>query len=132
MHEKLIKSKLNFYSAMEEVPVILHYGDTLWRKGLFGFTLVDLPGGKEYGQESLASEPIIKAKRKQVVTQDSAGVASHGIGTIAANLTEVGGLDRYDSLKLILNADPNASGIAYVTRKGQILDWIDREDVPDL
>lgn len=127
-----VRGKLDLYLGSNAVPVILRYGDTLWKKNWFGFDLLDLPGGREYCESAHLEAPVIKVRRGQKVTQDKHGMAFRGIGTIAANLTEVSGMDKYQSLKLILNADPDVAGIAFLTRKDDVLDWIDREDVTDL
>lgn len=128
MSELIVKTKLDYYMKVGAIPSVLLYGDSLWQKGWFGYKLLNLPGGREY--ETIPAPPTIKAKRGQKVTQDATGMSFVGIGSVAANITNMDGMDRYDSLQLILRADPQVAGIVISTREGHIVDWIDRHDVP--
>lgn len=128
MNDLQVKTKLDYYMKVGAIPSVILYGDTLWKKGWFGFYLIELPGGRQY--EVIPPPPKIKARRGQMVTQDATGQSFVGIGSVAANITNMDGMDRYDSLQLILRADPQVAGIAISTRDGYIMDWIDRHDVP--
>lgn len=131
MSEKDIREKLEFHRGAESVPVIIHYGDSLWKKKWFSYELIDLPGGRSYGNQDLIP-PTLPARKGQYVTKEETGHQFYGLGSIAANLTEVGGTDQFESLKLVLTADEKAAGIAFVNRHNYILDWIDRSHVPGI
>lgn len=128
MSKEQVKAKLHYYDKVGAIPSVLLYGDSLWKKGWFGFQLIELPGGRQY--ETTPTPPVIKIRRGQMVTKDATGMAFPGIGSVAANITNMDGIDKYDSLQLILRADPQVAGIVFSTREGYILDWIDRLDVP--
>lgn len=132
MNREEIENILEFHDGIGSIPSIMHYGDTLWRKGWFGYTREQLPGGREYTSDHSVTPPKIKAKRNQLVTREDTGISFHGAGAIAANLTEVGNKNLFDSLVLIFNSDPNAAGIAFSDKQWRILGWIDRSDVPNL
>lgn len=127
-----IRSKMHFYHLVSAVPVILKYGDTIWKKDWLKYRLIDLPGGRDYCDDAILLEPQIKSKRGQMVTVDKTGLAFHGIGVVAANLTLVNDADRVEALKLVLDSDPDIAGIAYITKDNYILDWIDREHAANL
>ena len=129
MNESDLKTKLNFYREVGAIPSVLMYGDSLWKRGVFGYKLQPLPGGREYDFDP--TRPNIKARIGHMVTVDKAGLSFEGIGSIAANLTTVNGSedDLYKALHLIFNADPQVAGIAFSTKEGHVMDWIDRDDV---
>lgn len=132
MDKEYIDTQLHFFRDVGGIPVIIKYGDSLWKKRWFNYELISLPGGREYCDDSILNQPEIKSKRGQIVTVTKDGLEFHGVGVVAANLTEVDSKNLYDSLKLILHADPEVAGIAYVTKDNWIMTWIDREIVPDL
>lgn len=127
-----LRSKMHFYHLTSAVPVILKYGDTIWKKGWFKYQLVDLPGGRDYCEEAILVEPDIKSKRGQIVTVDKTGLAFYGVGVVAANLTQVNDANKVEALKHILDSDPDIAGIAYITPEDDILDWIDRKHAANL
>lgn len=124
-----IEQDMVFFLENRTTPVILYYGDTIWKKRWVGYELIDLPGGRKYHEDAVFELPTIKAKRGQKVTQDRQGFSFHGVGTVAANLTEIDGPGKYESLQLIFNADPQASAIAFITENDDIVYWIDRDDI---
>lgn len=122
-----LNAKLHFYKNVRAVPVVIKYGDTIWKKGWFKYSLVDCPDGGNYCDEAVLVEPTLKSKRGQMVTVNRHGEAHHGVGFVAANLTQVDGVSLLDSLKLIFDADPEVAGIAMLNENEVVMDWIDRE-----
>lgn len=128
MSEEEIREKLSYYLELPDThPSIIQYTDTLWKRGFFKFHSVPLPGDREYGKWHDLSEPTIKCRIGNIVTRDGYGNEFVGIGVIAANLYEPE-TDKLEKLQLIFHADPNAAGVVFVGKKGNVLGWIDRED----
>lgn len=132
MNEFELKTKLLSYKEADAIPSIIMYGDSLWKRGIFGYKLLPLPGGREYSFEPVP--PKARHRIGQIVTVDKTGLSFDGLGSIAANLTAVESSDEdlYNALHLIFNADSRVAGIAFSTKEGHVMDWIDRGDLPSV
>lgn len=128
-----LNNKIDFCLSLGAYPCLLMYGDTVWKKSLFKYKLVELPNGKEYDHSSLLEQPNFKSVRGTVVTQDSWGNVTTGIGFVAANLTVADdNIDLGSEVKRIFQIDPAIMGLVFVTPDNNMVSWIGREDVSDL
>lgn len=125
-----LKNEIEFYLSLGAYPCLLMYGDTVWKKGMFGYKLIELPEEKEYDQTALLEQPEYKCKRGTIVTQNSQGNVTTGIGFVAANLTVADdNIDLGLEVERIFKIDPAIMGMVFVTPEGQMMNWIGREDV---
>lgn len=125
MDDLKIKTKIIFYQNVGLTPSILMYGDRVWKRGWLGYQPVAHPNGTI---NETGIKPKFKTKIGNYVTESEDGTILPGVGTIAANLSEVDG-NPLDGLRLIFNAEPRAEGVVFLDKSGEIMDWIAREDV---
>lgn len=125
-----LKKVIDYYLSTGAYPCFLMYGDTVWKKGLFGYKLIELPDEKQYDQTALLEQPEYKCKRGTVVTQDSEGKVTTGIGFVAANLTVADdNIDLGLEVARVFKIDPAIMGMVFVSPEDEMMNWIGREDV---
>lgn len=120
------KEKAEFFSRLTDIyPVLLHYGDTIWRKGWFKYTQKVNPNGVV--MSDVDPPKFSLGRGPKYVTRSSSGQEFPGIGVVAANLT---GPDKNleKNVRLIFDSDPNVETILYIDKDGAYLDWIGRDD----